>query len=219
MMTKKPLAVSKRTRSVIRIAASGLAAGALAIYLAIPVRVGAPFEWLPLLVVIAVGSVIAIIVAGKPSIRSRRLVVTAIIWVALAAVGICAPRWISASRYDGTLPTATGCVDDATSVTQWPMLATGTKKVIGRAELIYSPQCGTAWVRVSQTPPDSSSTKSIARQAGDLLPSTETRPETDPYSKLGTFGRQLVAPTCVTARVTVTENGTVVGGSRRLVCR
>ena len=218
-MTKKPLALNKRTRSVMRIAASGLAAGALAVYLAIPVRVGAPFEWLPLLVVIAGGSVIAIVVAGKPSIRTRHLVATAIIWVLLAAVAICAPRWISAIRYDGTLPTATGCVDDATSVTQWPIHATGTKTVIGQAELIYSPQCGTAWVRVSQTPPDSSSTKSIARQAGDLLPSAETRPETDPYSKLGTFGRQLVVPTCVTIRVTVNEHGAAVGQSRRLMCR
>lgn len=218
-MTKKPLVLNKRTRAVIRWAAGGLSTAALAIYVGVSVQSGAPFDWLPLLVVIAVGSVIAIVIAGKPSIWTRHLVATATIWIVLAAIAICTPRWMSATRYDGTLPTATGCNHDATSVTQWPILAMGTKKVIGQAELIYSPQCGTAWVRVSQTPPDSSSTKSIARQSGDLLLPATTRPETDPYSKLGTFGRQLVAPACVIARVTVTENGVLVGESRRAVCR
>lgn len=218
-MTKKPLVFKKRTRSVIRIAASGLAAGALAVYLAIPVQVGVPLEWLPLLIVIAAGSVIALGIAEKPHIRLRPLAVTVIIWVVLAALAICAPRWMSAARYDGTLATATGCVDDATSVTQWPILATGTKKVLGQAELIFSPRCGTTWVRVSQTPPESSSSKSIGRQASDLLPPATTQPETDSYSELGTFGRQLVAPACVTARVTVTENDVVVGESQREVCR
>ncbi|MCU1416159.1 hypothetical protein ACFVWR_14395 [Leifsonia sp. NPDC058292] len=218
-MTKKRLVLNKRTRSVIRVAASGLAAGALAVYLAIPVRIGAPFEWLPLLIVVAIGSIIGIVVAGHATIRPRLLALTSIVWVVLAALAFCAPRWISAGRYDGTLPTATECVGGATSVTQWPILATGGKKILGQAELIYSGQCGTAWVRVSQTPPDSSSTKSIARPAGDLLPPAATRPETDPYSNLGTFGRQLVAPGCVVARVTVSENGAIVGASRQTVCR
>jgi hypothetical protein len=91
VMTKKRLVLNKRARSVIRVAASGLAAGALA--------------------------VIGIVVAGHATIRPRLLALTSIV---LAARAFCAPRWISAGRYDGTLRTATECVGGGTSVTQWP---------------------------------------------------------------------------------------------------
>lgn len=48
-------------------------------------------------------------------------------------MAFCGPRWISAGHYDGTLPTATACAADANSDTQWPILAAGTKKVVGQA--------------------------------------------------------------------------------------
>ncbi|NYE95610.1 hypothetical protein FHU41_001860 [Psychromicrobium silvestre] len=57
--------------------------------------------------------------------------------------GLAAAPAASAAGYDGTDPVATGCVSGAYVVQSWNF-----QKGEGRAELVYSPRCGTNWVNV-----------------------------------------------------------------------
>lgn len=75
----------------------------------------------------------------------KRLLTAAGITVATLALGLtCAPSAnASGISYDNTDPVSTGCVSGAYAVSSWNF-----QDGSGKAELIYSPQCGTNWVNV-----------------------------------------------------------------------
>lgn len=211
-------------RSVAGAITAGIAAGVLAIYVALIAVYGDPAVggWFAPLLIVELGCGFVLIILNRRHLPARRVLVgISVLFAAALLLSLAAPflwmKWAPAVEFDGTNPAATGCTDATAIVDEWQITApSGEELAVVRQ--MYSNTCRTTWLRVLTSDSDLSTSKTIGRGAGDWLWAFTTETVTDPATEQWTFGDQIVAPGCVAISVQVLDTTAAIVGELNRTC-